>query len=170
MNKNPFACYAPFPDPPPLIADYIAERSAEESVLDGPSPWDIGALTAELLAPLPDWLDSVCRWLNATYAWQPQHVIPPCWTEHHHLAYEIAAVAFARYDAYLSPSSAVVWHEQYDRFLTRMDKTLGQAGDDCRGGRHATRSACFQLDAWPSAPSPSDSPQTAPTEHSKKLA
>ncbi|MEU7183245.1 MULTISPECIES: hypothetical protein [Streptomyces] len=149
MTVNPLARFVPFPEPPALITEYIAERSAEESVVDGPSPWDIGALSAELIAPLPEWLDAVCRWLNQTYAWQPQHVIPPCWTEHDHLTYEIAAFAFARADAYQEAGSVVLWHEQYDRFLIRMNNALGKAGEECRIGRHDARPARFQLDAWP---------------------
>ncbi|QEU90516.1 hypothetical protein [Streptomyces kanamyceticus] len=147
---NPLPRFAPFPEAPALIADYLAERSAEESVAVGPAPWDIGALTAELLAPLPGWLDEVCRWLNQTYAWQPQHVIPPCWMDHEQLAYEIAAFAFARIDAYDDAGSVVLWHEQYDRFLTRMNNALGKAGDDCRVGKHDPRPARFALAAWPS--------------------
>lgn len=141
--------FEPFPEPPPLILEYIAERSAEESVVDGPAPWDPGALSAELIEPTPAWLDSVCRWLNERYAWQPQDMIPPCWTKHEGLAYEIAALAFARGDAYTEAGSSAIWHEQYDRFLTRMNKTLGKAGDECRVGKHEERPARFQLAAWP---------------------
>ncbi|MFD3513264.1 hypothetical protein [Streptomyces sp. NPDC058672] len=146
--------FEPFPEPPALILEYIAERSTEESVAaDGPAPWDIGALSAELIEPMPAWLDSVCRWLNRTYAWQPQDVIPPCWAKHEGLAYEIAALAFARGDAYAEAGSSVIWHEQYDRFLTRMNKSLGKAGDECRVGKHDDRPARFQLAAWPTAKS-----------------
>ncbi|WP_239073850.1 hypothetical protein [Streptomyces sp. SID10853] len=141
--------FEPFPELPALILDYIAERSTEDSVVEGPAPWDLGALPAELLDQMPTWLDSVCRWLNGRYAWQPQDVIPPCWTEHEGLGYEIAALAFARTEAYAVAGSSVVWHEQYDRFLTRMNKALGQAGDECRVGRHVDRPARFQLAAWP---------------------
>lgn len=145
---NPLAPFEPFPEPPALILEYIAERSAEESVVDGPAPWDLGALPAELIEPMPAWLDSVCRWLNGRYAWQPQDVIPPCWTEHEGLAYEIAALAFARSDAYMDAGTTVIWHEQYDRFLTRMNKALGKAGDECRVGQHEARPSRFQLAAW----------------------
>ncbi|MFJ7590255.1 hypothetical protein ACIQZO_23290 [Streptomyces sp. NPDC097617] len=152
---NPLAHFDPFPEPPALILEYIAARSAEDSAVDGPAPWDLGALSAELIAPMPAWLDSVCRWLNWTYAWQPQDVIPPCWTKHEGLAFEIVALAFARTDAYADAGSSVIWHEQYDRFLTRMNKALGKAGDECRVGRHEDRPARFQLAAWP-APAQAD--------------
>ncbi|KOU84191.1 hypothetical protein ADK94_18895 [Streptomyces sp. XY593] len=145
---NPLAQYKPFPEAPALILEYIAERSAEESVVDGPPPWDLGALSAELIEPMPTWLDAVCRWLNEAYAWQPQDVIPPCWKQHEGLGYEIAALAFARDDAYADAGSTVVWHEQYDRFVSRMNKVLGKAGDECRLGRHEDRPARFQLAAW----------------------
>ncbi len=146
---NPLAHFEPFPEPPALVLEYIAARSVEESVVDGPLPWDLGALPSKLNALMPAWLDSVCRWLNWTYAWQPQDVIPPCWTKHEGLGYAIAALAFARTDAYADAGSTVIWHEQYDRFVTRMNKSLGKAGDECRVGRHEDRPARFQLAAWP---------------------
>ncbi|WP_228447191.1 hypothetical protein [Streptomyces paludis] len=148
MN-NTLSAFEPFPEPPALILEYIAARSTKTAVMDGPAPWDLGALTAELTEPMPAWLDSVCRWLNGRYAWQPQDVIPPCWSQHEGLAYEISALAFARGDAYTEAGSSVIWHEQYDRFLTRMNKTLGKAGDECRVGKHEDRPARFQLAAWP---------------------
>ncbi|WP_406147272.1 hypothetical protein [Streptomyces anulatus] len=43
----------------------------------------------------------------------------------------------------------MLWHEQYDRFLTRMQKALGRPGDECRAGRHENRPSRFQLAAWP---------------------
>ncbi|MFB6533073.1 MULTISPECIES: hypothetical protein [Streptomyces] len=87
--------------------------------------------------------------MNETYAWQPQHVVPPCWTQHDHLAYEIAAFAFARGEAYNDPAGVIVWHEQHARFVTRMDNALGKAADDCRVGRHDARPARFALASWP---------------------
>ncbi|MDT0459166.1 hypothetical protein RM550_26195 [Streptomyces sp. DSM 41527] len=163
---NPLSRFTPFPEPPALILEYIAARSAEESVVDGPAPWDLGALPAELIAPMPAWLDAVCRWLNQTYAWQPQDAIPPCWTEHERLAYEIAALAFARTDAYADAGSVVVWHEQYERFLIRMTRALGEAGNECRVGRHDVRPARFQLAAWTAEPSRTTAEQSEPVEES----
>lgn len=155
--------FEPFPEPPPLLLEYIAARSAEAIVADGPAPWDLGALPAELIRPMPAWLDSVCRWLNGRYAWQPQDVIPPCWARHEGLAYEIAALALAREEAYADAGSSVTWHEQYDRFLTRMNRALGKAGDECRVGRHEDRPSRFQLAAWPA---PADGPADTPAaEH-----
>ncbi|MGW0856124.1 hypothetical protein [Streptomyces sp. NPDC002690] len=147
---EPLTHFEPFPEPPALILEHVAERSTDDSVAaGGPALWDLGALSAELTEPMALWLDSVCRWLNRTYAWQPQDVIPPCWAKHAGLAYEIAALAFARGDAYAEADSSVIWHEQYDRFLTRLNKVLGKAGDECRVGKHDERPARFQLAAWP---------------------
>lgn len=151
MSTNPLARFAPLPEPPALIADYLAEKSTDESLANGPSPWDVGALSAELLAPLPAWLDQVARWFNDTYAWTPQQIIPPCWSQHDGLVYEIAAFAFARIDAYADAGSVIVWHEQYDRFVTRMNNALGKSGDECRVGRHEDRPARFALSCWPPA-------------------
>ncbi|MGW7292839.1 hypothetical protein ACWGIB_10690 [Streptomyces xiamenensis] len=160
---NPLTAFKPFPEPPALILEYLAERSAENSVLDGPTPWDLGALPAELIAPMPAWLDSVCRWLNEAFAWQAQDVIPPCWAVHEGLAYDIAALACARIDAYEDAGAAVIWREQYDRFLARMNRMLGEAGNECRVGRHDDRPARFQLAAWPPATGGSDTPAVRAT-------
>ncbi|XIE78419.1 hypothetical protein AB6O49_10235 [Streptomyces sp. SBR177] len=65
------------------------------------------------------------------------------------LAYEVAALAFARIEAYEEPGSVIVWHEQYDRFITRMTAALGKAADDCRMGKHDRRPARFALASWP---------------------
>ncbi|GAA3162309.1 MULTISPECIES: hypothetical protein [Streptomyces] len=140
--------FRPFPELPSALAEYVAARAAEE-VPTGPSPWDIGALPEDLRGSLDDWLGAVCRWLNRTYAWQPHQVIPPCWSEHEGLAYEVASLAFARSDAFSEAVSSVVWHEQCDRFIARMNAALGRAGDACRSGRHDDRPARFQLAAWP---------------------
>ncbi|MEU7230084.1 hypothetical protein [Streptomyces chrestomyceticus] len=153
---NPLAAYQPFPELPAVLTTYVAERSSEEPSIDGPPPWDIGVLPPDLLDPLNEWLDPVCRWLNRTYAWQPQHVIPPCWRLHEGLTYEIAALAFARTDAYQDAGAAVVWHEQWDRFLSRMNTALGKAGEQCRVGRHEERPARFHLAAWPTVGTPQE--------------
>lgn len=147
MSSNVSSALPRFPEPPALIAEYIARRST--SLTDEPPPWDVGALPPDLQDVLIEWLDSVCRWLNETYAWQPHHVIPPCWTQHPQLVYEVAALAFARADAYDDPGSAILWHEQYERFLHRTNGALGEAGNDCRAGRHDRRPAHFYLQERP---------------------
>lgn len=138
-----------FPELPALVAEYAVKRTTEVDCMGNPPPWDLGALPEEVRAPLLSWLDQVCRWLNHTYAWQPHQVIPPCWREHEHLSYEIAAFAFTRTDANDEPGAAIIWHEQYDRFLHRMNNSLGKAGDDCRVGKHDLRPTRFMLAAWP---------------------
>ncbi|MEU8887300.1 hypothetical protein [Streptomyces sp. NPDC048442] len=137
-----------FPEVPALIATYLSERAVDEELADAPPPWDIGALPEPLASVMLNWTDSVCRWLNTTYAWQPNHVIPPCWKEHQQLAYEVAALAFARDDAYVNAGTTVVWHEQYERFTTRMNVMLGRGADQCRVGRHDPRPSRFQLSVW----------------------
>ncbi|MFJ8385582.1 hypothetical protein ACIQ9Q_13920 [Streptomyces sp. NPDC094438] len=166
---NPLVRLAAFPDPPSLIATYVAELATEE--VTGPVPWDLGALPSKLVAEMPGWLDEVCRWLNETYAWQPQDVIPPCWPQHDRIVYEVAAFAFARIDAYGDTAgSAIIWHEQYARFVTRMNNSLGKAGDDCRVGKHEARPSRFALAAWPPRPSPApESAETADAEPVEEL-
>ncbi|WP_367125581.1 hypothetical protein [Streptomyces phytohabitans] len=58
---NSFAGFQRFPEPSALIVDYVARRAAAETADDSPTPWDLGALPTELAAPMPTWLDSVCR-------------------------------------------------------------------------------------------------------------
>ncbi|MDV5145468.1 hypothetical protein R1T08_14915 [Streptomyces sp. SBC-4] len=140
--------YHAFPELPAAVAEYVAQRSVTTAPADHPAPWNLGSLEPGLREDVLGWLDESCRWLNSTYAWLPEYVIPPCWAEHDRLAYEVAALAFARIDAYEEPGAAVLWHEQYDRFISRMNQALGKAGDDCRVGRHDRRPARFALQAW----------------------
>ncbi|MFC7928750.1 hypothetical protein [Streptomyces cinereoruber] len=154
MTAGILTRYAAFPELPAAVAEYIAERSVEAVPTGRPAPWDLGSLPSDLLDPVLGWLDDSCRWLNATYAWLPEYVIPPCWADHERLAYEVAALAFARIEAYEEPGSVIVWHEQYDRFITRMTAALGKAADDCRVGKHDRRPARFALQAWPGSPAP----------------
>ncbi|MFI5803361.1 hypothetical protein [Streptomyces sp. NPDC051561] len=148
MTTQLRTAFGPFPEVPATIATYLAERATDEELEGAPPPWDIGTLPDALAGTVLQWLDDVCRWLNWTYAWQPNHVIPPCWREHQQLGYEIAALTFARGDAYLNAGTAVLWHEQYERFAARMDKSLGKSAEQCRTGRHEPRPSRFQLNAW----------------------
>ncbi|MBA0053654.1 hypothetical protein E0L36_23135 [Streptomyces sp. AJS327] len=137
-----------FPPMPPALADHYLAISDPEPLIEAPHPWDVGELPTDLAAEVLAWLDHVCGWLNRTYAWQPHQIIPPCWRDHHHLVHEIAALAFARFDAYRDPGSTVAWHEQYDRFLHRTAATLGADGEQCRIGRHTSRPSRYHLAAW----------------------
>ncbi|MER7043665.1 hypothetical protein [Streptomyces jumonjinensis] len=148
MTEGLLTACTPFPEQPPAIADYQAARIADTTMVDAPAPWDLGALSDDLVVPLDSWLDEVCRWLNSTFAWQPYQVIPPCWRDHGQIAYEVAALAFARSDAMCAAASTVSWHEQLDRFVQRMNTMLGRSGDECRAGRHADRPARYQLGSW----------------------
>ncbi|MFF3554606.1 hypothetical protein ACFYXL_14495 [Streptomyces tsukubensis] len=140
--------WAPFPEQPPMVAEYQAARITDTAMVDAPAPWDLGVLPVELATELDSWIDAVCRWLNSTYAWQSPTVIPPCWRQHGQIAYEVAALAFARSDALCAAGSTVAWHEQLDRFVQRMHSGLGRSGDDCRAGRHGPRPARYSIDAW----------------------
>lgn len=154
-DPTPAPLFPAFPKIPADVADYRTAITDEEALLDGPEPWDLGALPEDLASSVLSWLDDVCRWLNRTYAWQPHQTIPPCWRQHDHLAYEIAALAFARADAYREAGAAVVWHEQHDRLLHRINTALGKAGEQCRVGRHEDRPARYQIAAWRSHPTAS---------------
>ncbi|MFD5553773.1 hypothetical protein ACFWIA_08025 [Streptomyces sp. NPDC127068] len=148
MTESVPNAWAPFPDQPPAVAEYQVARITDPAKVGAPAPWDLGALPVELVTELDHWLDAVCRWLNSTYAWQSHQVIPPCWRGHGQIAYEVAALAFARADALCAAGSTVGWHEQLDRAVQRMNSGLGRAGDDCRAGRHGPRPARYLVDAW----------------------
>ncbi|MFG3259055.1 hypothetical protein [Streptomyces sp. NPDC048172] len=143
--------YDPFPPLPADVHEYLLAVIEE----GGPLPWDLGAIPTSLADSVLPWLATVVRWLNTTYAWQPHQLIPPCWRQHDHLTYELAALAFARTDAYRDPGAVPMWREQYDRFLSRTATSLGANADQCRMGRHQDRPARYHLAVWPDEPSTS---------------
>ncbi|WP_424212698.1 hypothetical protein ACN20G_11800 [Streptomyces sp. BI20] len=135
------------PDLPVVVAEYLVKLATKEGV--GSPPWEFGGLPASARAGVLEWLDGVARWLNHAYAWQPEQVIPPCWAQHPGLALDLAGLAFARLDLAREPAgSAVVWHERYERALTRWNTALGRSGNDCRAGQHEHRPARVVMAAW----------------------
>ncbi|MBV8932396.1 MAG: hypothetical protein JO285_07580, partial [Kutzneria sp.] len=94
------------------------------------------------------WLDDVVMWLNYSYGWQEEQIIPACWQQHQGLACDLAAIAFGRLDAYNPPTPGYAgrWHSDLEDFYRRMITALGDAGRDCRRGAH-TRPSEYALKA-----------------------
>ncbi|WP_327072033.1 hypothetical protein [Kitasatospora sp. NBC_01302] len=102
-------------------------------------PWDLPALgDGEFADAVFGWLDDVVMWLNHSYGWQEEQVIPACWQQHQGLSCDLAAIAFARSDAYAPPTAGYAgrWHSDLEDFYRRMITALGDAGRDCRRGDH----------------------------------
>lgn len=111
-------------------------------------PWDLNHLQGDLEAAVWSWLDDVVMWLNYTYAWQDDQVIPACYPEHEGLALDLAALAFGRLDAYETTTAAYVgrWHSDWEDLQRRMGVALGESGRDCRRGKHV-RPSQYTVDA-----------------------
>lgn len=102
-------------------------------------PWDLAALgSGEFAGAVFGWLDDVVLWLNHSYGWQEDQVIPACWQQHQGVALDLAALAFGRLDAYTPPTAGYAgrWHSDLEDFYRRMLTALGESGKDCRRGEH----------------------------------
>ncbi|ARQ69176.1 hypothetical protein [Streptomyces marincola] len=102
-----------------------------------PRPWDLCALPPAFEDAVWLWLDHVAQWLNWTYGWTDDHVIPACWHQHENIAHELAALAFTRIDAYSATTPAYInrWHDDLEHFHRRTTTTLGP-NSPCRQGHH----------------------------------
>lgn len=157
----------PWPKPPELVErqlDLIAAEDDEEAPTVGAPgialapgepprdpiarPWDLPALGGQLEQAVYGWLDEVVVWLNHSYGWQEDQIIPACWPQHPGLALDLAALAFGRLDSYQTPTAAYVgrWHADWEDFQRRMSASLGEAGRDCRRGDH-TRPSTYATDS-----------------------
>lgn len=146
---------APFPAPPGPVLRQLEvlaaaatgseqQRAALEDLAGLALPWDPGTCDEALLGHLWPWCDQVAAWVNHTYAWRPQHMIPACWARHPHLAAELPGLAVSRWRARgtLAPALLEDWHRYtLPGFLERMRDRLGDSS--CRtNGTHQ---------AWPAA-------------------
>lgn len=80
-------------------------------------------------------------YLNATYTWRPEQLIPPCWPLHPALERELTTAYWTYYEAFETPhssaSAAQVWH---DRYLPGLHARLtAWTTPDCRNGNHHPR-------------------------------
>lgn len=148
----------PWPELPEPVAQQLeliaAQEASEDEEGDGsepvdpitgevitgpvPRPWNLPELDDKLQGLVLGWLDDVVMWLNHSYAWQEEQVIPACWHLHPGLALDLAALSFGRIDAYATATAAYVgrWHSDWEDFQRRMISALGDGGRDCRRGEH----------------------------------
>ena len=105
MTRQPMA--RPFPQPGPLVG--LAYRELQQAangtleqilplgdIRELPRPWEPESCPASLRGEIWAWLDQVVDWLNTDYCWDPDGLIPACWSHHPHLVHVIAVLADQR--------------------------------------------------------------------------
>ncbi|MDT0342717.1 hypothetical protein [Streptomyces litchfieldiae] len=132
----------PWPPLPEVVRTLMEELQGEQFALDGPRespprPWDLCSLAGAIEDAVWLWLDEVAQWLNRTYGWTDEQVIPACWHQHEAIAHDLAALAFSRIDVYSASSAAFVgrWHADMEDFHRRMTLSLG-LNSPCRHSHH----------------------------------
>jgi len=104
-------------------------------------PWTWAALNAPechaLASMIGDWVSS----FNRCYAVEAEQLIPPCWSKHPWLAYELSVLTWLWYSAHRDPTAtAERAGEYYLRYLpgfrARLSATLGRSPVECRKGQH----------------------------------
>ena len=137
-----------WPDLPELVLELLQDIESErDDEPAGVRPWDLAHLPEEAREPVGQWLHDVARWLNRSYAWQAETVIPPCWPQHPHIALDLAVLAFGRLLTYQSATTThpARWHDDLQAFYHRMGLALGTGAGDCRAGRHEARPAAVDI-------------------------
>jgi hypothetical protein len=110
-------------------------------------PWTAADLdTAERTAHL-DLLLQWADYLNTTYTWTDDHLIPPCWPVHPGLERELTTLYWTYYEAFetehSTPAAAQIWHDRYlPGFHTRL---ATWTTPECRQGKHQPRPAADLL-------------------------
>lgn len=82
------------------------------------------------------WLEQVVIWLNHEYVWDPDAMVPSCWSSHPHLIHEIAVLGDLRRRAGIALTADALeeWHRYaLPAFIDRMRARLRQ---QCQDGGH----------------------------------
>jgi len=111
-------------------------------------PWEPDTCGTLLRSSVWTWCLEVAAWVNHEYGWRPEHMIPPCWPLHPHIARELPVLAVLRWIAHNSaePVKLEEWHrDRLPGFLTRMADRLG---DSCGNGAHQDWPAAGRYDAY----------------------
>lgn len=143
-----------FPEAPPMLSDLATRLAEDPRPCTAERPWDLSTLPAAWRPDLYAWLQRTVIWHNATFAWQPATVIPPCWPLHPGLTADWLVVVSARAERARSPLTLPLleWHERtLVGFHNRMNAALGAAAADCRAGRHKPAPAALGVPAWNAA-------------------
>jgi len=137
-NEAPDAVLPPL-EPAPfmeLLAAYHQPATAGAERL----PWSWATLSPEEREASATVLDGFVESYNRTWAMNDQQTVPPCWHHHPALAHDLAALAWAYYQAYrdpmATPDRALRFQAHLPRFAERVDRWLGADPAKCRDGRH----------------------------------
>jgi hypothetical protein len=137
------ASHKPLPPPEPapfieLMAAYRQPATAGGERL----PWSWATLSPGERATSAALLDGFVQSYNRTWAIDKQQTVPPCWHRHPALAYDLAALAWAYYQAYRDPTATPDRALQFQAcllpFAKRMNRWLGGKPGECRAGQHST--------------------------------
>lgn len=124
---------APFME---LLAAYHQPATAGAERL----PWSWATLSAGEREASATALDGFVESYNRTWAMNDQQTVPPCWHRHPALAHDLAALAWAYYQAYrdpmATPDRALRFQAHLPRFAERVDRWLGADPATCRDGHH----------------------------------
>lgn len=145
--------WPPLPVDLAALLDHIAAE--DETSPRNVRPWDLSRLPQRLVDPVWGWLEDVVQWINRHHAWQPQHVIPPCWPQHPNVALELAVLAFARQIALRAvvPTDLEQWHRDLAAFHLRLAQSIGEVTlRECQRGRHNGRPSTYELDVYSRPP------------------
>lgn len=143
----------------PLHADTLIARYR---LLGGPTgymlPWSWSDLPPAETDALVELLDGFVESYNQIWALTDSDTVPPCWHHHPALAQDLAALAWAYFQAYRDPNAtpelALRFQAHLPRFRERMAYWLGTDPAACRDGRH---NRSWRPRTAPAAPHPRDS-------------
>jgi hypothetical protein len=117
-----------------LVAEYEQAEGGDRL------PWNWAALPDGHRETLVALVDDFVGSYNRLWAMTDEQTVPPCWYRHPALAYDLAALAWAYYQAYrhreATPGRALDFQAQLAAFGDRLERWLGSQPALCRGGNH----------------------------------
>ncbi|MCU1650531.1 MAG: hypothetical protein JWQ60_1680 [Pseudonocardia sp.] len=117
-----------------LVAEYEQAEGGDRL------PWNWAALPDGHRETLVALVDDFVGSYNRLWAMTDEQTVPPCWYRHPALAYDLAALAWAYYEAYrhreATPGRALDFQAQLAAFGERLERWLGSQPGECRGGNH----------------------------------
>jgi hypothetical protein len=117
-----------------LVAEYEQAEGGDRL------PWNWAALPDGDRETLVALVDDFVGSYNRLWAMTDEQTVPPCWYRHPALAYDLAALAWAYYEAYrhreATPGRALDFQAQLAAFGDRLERWLGSQPGECRAGNH----------------------------------
>ena len=100
-------------------------------------PWDpASCVDPQLRAEIWQWLERVATWLNREYVWDPDAMIPSCWSRHPHLVHEIAVLADLRRRAGLALTADALEESHRYAVPAFTDRMRQRLREHCQDGGH----------------------------------